>query len=173
MHSQQVLSSLATIFPHKSAYAHCDLPCGIYDPHRAILASLTVLRMMDVLQDHASHIQEAAQTHTDDFELRNNFIRGVLVKEEHAEIVKSEIRTIWGDYCKPEHKTQFPELDTLVFDIMHMASKTKQTLDRNAAETLLEKVNQFATIFWKTKGIETKTVKAPYKPEANIVIPIL
>lgn len=171
--SQSMLSILAKIMPVQNAHAHCDVPCGIYDPHWAIVGGLTVIRMIDIMQDHARHIQEAGQKGDDDLELRNNLIRAVEVKEEHAEIVKHEVRVIWGDYFKPEHKEKFPELDTIVYEIMQLASKVKQTVDRNMAVKLLDKINRFAEIFWESKGKQTKRVKAPYKPEEEIVIPIL
>lgn len=173
IYTQQVLKFLSSIIPTETAYAHCDYPCGIYDPHRALIGALTVIRMIDILHDTAQHITEAAQQKTDDFEFRNNFIRGVAVKEEHAELVKQEVQIIWGDYFKAEHREKLPELDGLVHEIMQLGSKTKQTMDRQQAMQLLEKVNRFAEIFWKTKGFETKRVKAPYKPEEEIVYPIL
>lgn len=142
----------------ETAYAHCDIPCGIYDPHQAQIGALTVIRMIDIMKEHPD-------THS--------MIRAVQVKEEHAEIVKKEVRTIWGDYFKPDMIEKYPELHALVHEIMHLASKGKQTDERNHAEKLLEKVNRFAEIFWDSKGIKTKLVKAPYKPEMEVVYPEL
>ena len=162
---------LYSLFSHRlpldTAYAHCDFPCGIYDPHGAQIGALTVIRMIDLMQE----LESTHQTH--DLEFRNAMIRAVHIKEEHAELVKREIRVIWGDYFKPELAQKYPELSELVHETMRLASKTKQTVERTTARELLEKVNRLAEIFWETKGKQTKLVKAPYKPEEEIVIPIL
>lgn len=139
-------------------YAHCDIPCGIYDPHTAQLAVLTIVRMMDLIG--------ASQSPHD-------IARYTAVKEEHAEKCKHEVRVIWGDYFRDEHLQKHPELHSLVYQIMQAASKTRQTSDRAAAAELLELVNKFAEIFWETKGIQTKRVKSPQKIEEEIVYPVL
>jgi nickel superoxide dismutase len=165
--AQNVLSKLSALIPTGIAHAHCDVPCGIYDPHRAIIGALTVIRMIDI-------IEELAKTHPEqDVEFDHSMSRAVAVKEQHAEQVKHEVRTIWGDYFKPEHREKYPDLDNLVYEIMQAASKGKQTISREAGMDLLNKVNDFAEIFWETKGKETKRVKAPYKPEEEMVVPIL
>ena len=99
--------------------------------------------------------------------------RYISVKEEHAEKVKHEIRVIWGDYIKAPHIEQHPALPGLVHEIMQLGSKCRQTADRDVAEQLVEKVNQFSEIFWQTKSISTKRVKAPYKPGLDMVYPNL
>ena len=143
----------------QTAYAHCDIPCGIYDPHAAQIGALTVIRMIDLMKEHK-----------DDLEART---RCIAVKEKHAELVKHEIRVIWGDYFKPEHFEKYPELHELAHEIMRLASKTRQASDREQSMQLLEKINRFSEIFWDTKGKKTKRVNAPYKPEEQIVIPVL
>lgn len=168
---QYILKTLSKIIPAQTAYGHCDYPCGIYDPHGAIVAALTVIRMVDLLHEHEDTLKNPG--HHSELELRNNIIRAVAIKEKHAEHVKHEIRVIWGDYFKPELKAQSPGLDPLVFSIMQLASKAKQNVDRSTALELLNSVNKFAEIFWQSKGKETKRVRAPYKPEEEIVIPIL
>lgn len=138
----------------KTVYAHCDIPCGIYDPHEAIVGAATVLRMMDLIADSKDSHDVARYT---------------AVKERHAEKCKHEVRVIWGDYFKEEH----PSVEKLVHEIMQWASKARQGVDRRDGEELLDRVNQFAEIFWDTKGVKTKKVAAPYSVEDEIVIPIL
>ncbi len=171
--SQNILKTLSKIFPTNTAYAHCDIPCGIYDPHQAQIDALTVIRMIDIMRESADHVAEAEKNGTDPLEFRQHVIRAVHVKEEHAELVKREVRVIWGDYIKAEHKEKFPEIDDLVYEIMQLSSKARQGIDRTVAMQLLDKINRFAEIFWQTKGKETKRVKAPYKPEEEIVIAVL
>lgn len=148
--------------------AHCDIPCGIYDPHQALIGALTVIRMVDLInqqvKDHES-IENA--------EFHNSMTRYIAVKEEHAELTKHEIRVIWGDFIKSKHVEDYPQLHELVHKIMVLGSKSRQTVDRETAVALLEAVNEFAVIFWKIKGIKSQRVKAPYSVTDEIVLPVL
>ena len=150
----------------KSVSAHCDIPCGIYDPHLAEVAAHTVIRM-DML------ISDLVKSNDMSPDGRNKMIRYTMIKEQHAELCKHEVRIIWGDYFKPEHAQANPELNALVWDIMKAASKAKQSTNIADGEALLDKVNKFAEIFWKTKNIQTSRVKAPYPTEKEIVLPKL
>lgn len=163
----KVFKALDGLVKFDQAHAHCDIPCGIYDPHQALIGALTVIRMIDLMGElKASHDPSTV-------EYQNSFARYVMVKEEHAELVKREVRVIWGDYIKQEHLDKFPELPALVHKIMQLGSKSRQGASREVACELLEAVNRFAEIYWATKGIETKRVKAPYKPGEEIVHPVL
>ena len=163
----QLLESLDSRFHLTRAKAHCDIPCGIYDPGPAQIYALTVVRMIDLMQEmQSSHNQN-------DLEYQNNMPRYVLVKEEHAEKVKNEIRVIWGDYIKEQHVQKYPNLNDLVHRIMQLGSKSRQTADRDVAVQLVEAVNDFAEIFWDTKGVKTKRAAAPYKPGLEMVYPDL
>jgi nickel superoxide dismutase len=163
---QPMIHEILSRFELEEASAHCDIPCGIYDPHLAQVAALTVIRMVDLMTD----LMKDHQPSPDFF---NSMARYVLVKEEHAELAKREVRVIFGDYFKKEHVDKWPELPALVHKIMQAGSKARQTASREHALALLDLVNQFAAIYWASKGIETKKVKAPYKPGEEIVYPIL
>ena len=145
------------------AYAHCDIPCGIYDPYAAQVAAHTVIRM-DML---IAEIGNAPASMED----RNKIIRCVKVKEEHAEMVKHEIAVIWGDYMKPEHAAANPGLSELVWNTLKLAGKAKQSTNIKDADALLESVQKFAEAFWKTKNIQTERVKSFYPTERTIVYP--
>lgn len=146
------------------AYAHCDIPCGIYDPHVAQMAAHTVIRM-DML------ITEVMKSGAASAEDRNKLIRCVKVKEEHAELCKHEVEVLWGDYFKPDHAKAFPELHELVWNTLKLASKAKQGTDMKVAEDLLASTQKIAEIFWKTKNVETKKVKSFYPSEHEFVYP--
>ena len=163
----KVFETLDRLFKFEEASAHCDIPCGIYDPHQAQIAALTVIRMIDLMND----MKQAHGPDSPDYQ--NNMPRYVLIKEEHAELAKREIRVIWGDYIKQEQLDKFPELPGLVHKIMQLGSKARQTTSRDVALDLLAAVNRFAEIYWATKNIETKKVKAPYKPGEEITYPVL
>ncbi len=164
----QEIEKLDQMVHFDEASAHCDVPCGIYDPHHALVGALTVIRMIDIMDDLAKNHKDV-----DELSYMNTMTRAIMVKEEHAELVKHEIRVIYGDYVKQDMINKHPELPELVLRIYQTGSKTRQTVDRQNAMDLLNAVNQFAEIFWETKGVSTKRVKAPYKPGEEIVLPNL
>jgi nickel superoxide dismutase len=163
----QLIKSLDKVVHFDEVKAHCDIPCGIYDPHHAQLGALTVIRMLDLMkalpEDH----------HDNKLGFVNSLSRYVAVKEEHAELVKHEIRVIQGDFIKEEHLVKYPELQPLVFKIMKLGSKVRQGVERQDALDLLAAVNRFAEIFWEIKGVATKKAKAPYAPAKEVVYPVL
>jgi len=129
--------------PKTVAYAHCDIPCGIYDPAGAQQAARTVARMVELI----GQIDPASTAVAD----RNKFIRCVTVKEQHAELVKREVQVIWSDYFKPEHLAANPDLHTKVWNILKLAGKNKQSVDAEAAAQLEAAVKEFGDIFCATK----------------------
>ena len=151
----------------EQAKAHCDVPCGIYDPIISQIAALTVVRMIDLMTDLDNKGGEKNK------EYINSMARYVAVKEEHAEKAKAEIRVIWGDYLKAQHLEKYPDTHALVHKIMMLGSKARQTVDREAALQFVEAINEFAQIFWETKGVATKRAKAPYAPALELVYPAL
>lgn len=142
--------------------AHCDVPCGIYDPISAQIAALSVIRMIDLMTGLEKN---------DSLEYINTVSRHIAVKEEEAEKVKHEIRIIWGDFIKPPQIEKYPEIHTIVHNIMMLGSANRQHVSKDKAIELLEEVNKFAEIFWEIKGVETKKVKANYFPNEEIVVP--
>lgn len=163
----QLLHKLDQRMEFETAKAHCDIPCGIYDPITAQIGALTVVRMIDLINDLESKHKEHDGEHF------NSLTRYVAIKEEHAEKAKHDIRVIWGDYIKAPHVEKHPEIPALVHKIMQLGSKSRQTVDREAAVQFVEAINQFAEIFWETKGITTKRAKAPYGPALELVYPNL
>ena len=129
--------------PATTVYAHCDVPCGIYDPHAAELAARTVARMVELIGQLPTDNPSAAD--------RAKLVRCVTVKEQHAEIVKHEIQVIWSDYFKPEHLERYPDIHDRTWKILKLASKNKQNIDAQAAAELEAAVKEFADIFWSTK----------------------
>ena len=154
-------------FGLEKASAHCDVPCGIYDPSAAQLAALTVVRMIDLMVDLEAKGGERSTAY------HNSMSRYITVKEEHAEKAKHEIRIIWGDYIKAQHIEKHPSVTELVHKIMQFGSKARQTTDRDAALQFVEAINQFAETFWDTKGVATKRAKAPFNPPLEMVYPAL
>jgi nickel superoxide dismutase len=129
--------------PATTVHAHCDVPCGIYDPHAAELAARTVARMVELIGQLPTENPSVAD--------RAKFVRCITIKEQHAEIVKHEIQVIWSDYFKPEHVERYPDLHDRTWKILKLASKNKQNVDAAAAAELEASVKEFADIFWSTK----------------------
>ena len=163
----QIIKTIDALVGIEEAKAHCDIPCGIYDPIVAQIAALTVVRMIDLMTELESSSGDAKANY------HNSMTRYIVIKEEHAEKVKHEVRVIFGDYIKAPQIEKFPELPGLVHQIFQLGSKARQTADRENAVQLVESLNRFAEIFWATKNITTKRAKAPYKPELEVVYPNL
>ena len=163
----KIITSADKYFSFPRAKAHCDIPCGIYDPIPAQIDALTVVRMMDLM---------AAVAESDDkekLEFHNTLSRYISVKEQHAEKAKHEIRVIWGDFINAPHIEKYPELPDLVHKIMRLGSKCRQTADRDQGLAFVEAINQFAATFWAIKDVKTKKAKAAYAPALEMIYPDL
>ena len=142
-----VLRLIDRVSAPQTVSAHCDIPCGIYDPHMAQVAALTVLRMNQLIEGLQS--EGVAR--------ENSFSRYISTKEAHAEQCKRELDILWHDYFRPEHLEKYPDLHTIVWNANKLASRNKQNLDLAAAEELLGATRRIAEIFWDTKGVATRT----------------
>lgn len=138
------------LLPAKVVYAHCDIPCGIYDPKPAQLAAQTVLKMASLINELQPSSAEPP------FEERKKIIsqisRLTKVKEEHAEICKKEILILWTDYFKSEHLEKFPDLHELIWKTTKLCSDNKRAVDEVKARELIEAVNKIAEVFNQTKN---------------------
>ena len=152
------------MFELKIAHAHCDIPCKIYDPVVSLVAGLSVVRLTDILLELENIDSMSGQA---------QLARIVGQKEIEAQKVKDEVNIIWGDYFKEPQLTDYPEVHNIVHGIMRLGSQCKQEVSKDAAEALVNALNGFADIFWKTKGVETQRVVAPYPPALPVIVPIL
>ncbi len=119
----------------KEVYAHCDLPCGVYDPVQAKVEALSlkaILEKYDGLDEHGK-------------------MRAVVIKEERAEMVKHHLMVLWADYFKEEHLAKYPNLHDLFWKAIKQASNVKQHLDVANADKLLEQIDEINKIFVETK----------------------
>lgn len=139
-----ILFFLIKLLPTRIAYAHCDVPCGIYDPKPAQIAAATVLKMVQLIQE----LPIQNPTVND----RNKFVRCILTKEEHARKCKEELLILWTDYFKPEHLAQFPNLHDIFWKAAKLCSKNKQEVNVEYAQELVQAVDGIAEIFKKSKA---------------------
>jgi nickel superoxide dismutase len=151
------------------AEAHCDIPCGIYDPHYAQIAAMSVVRMHQLID--ALELPAEGKNKAEQAKYHNSLSRYIVVKEEHAEIVKREVRIIWGDYFKPEHTEKYPDLHATVWNIMKLAGKGKQEVNMQNAQDLLAAVQKFAEMFWDSKGTKTARVPSGQAMGGELVVP--
>ncbi len=155
------LTSIFSLLPENTAFAHCDIPCGIYDPHQAQVAAHTIVRMTQMLGE----IKRDDETRAE-----HDIARITHVKEEHGHMVEEELGTLWNDYFKEEHFVKFQNLKELLNKGTKLSVKTRQEIDMESAKELLETVMQIAEIFYKSKGLKSHRVKAPYPTGLEIVV---
>jgi len=167
--TSRALRAVDRLAPPSVAQAHCDIPCGIYDPHLLQIAALTVVRMNQLIEALGELPAGASKADVDKW--HNSFSRYVLVKEEHAELAKREARVIWGDYFKPEHLEKHGDLHTTVWNIMKLGGKCKQEANMQAAQDLLAATHKFAEAFWDTKGVAAKKVSSNQAVGGELVVP--
>ena len=137
-----IWSFLIKILPTKLVYAHCDIPCGVYDPKPAQIAAQTILKMVQLIID----LPTENKTIND----KNKFVRCVLTKEEHVRKCKEEILILWTDYFKPEHLKMFPNLHDTFWKAAKLCSVNKQEVSVARATELIKAIDEIATIFQKT-----------------------
>lgn len=119
----------------KQVYAHCDLPCGVYDPVQARVEALSVKAM-----------QEKYQSLSD-----TDKMRALYIKEERAELVKHHVWVLWTDYFKPEHAEQHPGLHDLIWRTTKQAGVCKRSQDPADGQLLIDLIDQVGEVFAETK----------------------
>ena len=118
--------------------AHCDLPCGVYDPAQARIEAQSV----------KATIEKALASSDPDFK-----VRAMIIKEQRSHLVKEHLWVLWTDYFKAPHFEKYPNLHTLFNDATKLAGAagTKGGWDLDKADQLLAKIDEIAEIFWETK----------------------
>jgi nickel superoxide dismutase len=150
----RVFETFDRVAPPSVALAHCDIPCGIYDPHFAQIAALTVVRMVQLIQALEKPGDGASKDQWDTYTMQLS--RYSAIKEQHASMCEHEIVILWTDYFRPEHLEKHPNLHDLVWKTAKLTSAVKQQINMDAAQQLLAGCHQIAEIFWDTKGVKTR-----------------
>jgi nickel superoxide dismutase len=121
--------------------AHCDLPCGVYDPAQARIEATSVLAMQKKSQANDDHLFRE---------------RAAFIIHERAGLVKHHLDVLWHDYFKPEHFEKYPQLHDLVNKTVKAATGNgaRGSLDPATGQALVDGVDEIARIFWETKGKE-------------------
>ncbi|MGI0055318.1 MAG: superoxide dismutase, Ni [Thermoplasmata archaeon] len=168
-YSQATNSIRALAGRPETVHAHCDIPCGIYDPHEAQIAALTVIRMDQLIAEAGAPAAGAKPEELSAYQ--SKIARYTAVKEQHAEKAKHEIRVIFGDYFTADLLKAHPQTADLVFRIYKQASKARQGTNVEDAQELLKQVQEFAELFWKTKSVATHRLPSHQKPGGELVVP--
>ena len=134
----------ALLKPSRVVHAHCDLPCGIYDPAQAKIEAESVKAIQTRYQD-PEKFKTKGET-VDDYRARC-----LIIKEERANLVKEHLWVLWTDYFKPEHLEKYPKLHDMFWKALKLASKNKQNVDAQAATDLQAAVKEISDTFWATK----------------------
>jgi len=132
----RLLSTFDRILPPTPVHAHCDLPCGVYDPAQARIEAESIKGIVDKFNA------------SDDDAFKS---RALFIKEERAELVKHHLWVLWTDYFKPEHLQKHPQLHELFWKATKAAGETKKSTDPKVAQQLLDQIAEIDTIFWETK----------------------
>ena len=122
--------------PRTVAHAHCDLPCGVYDPAQARIEAESVKAIMEKYQQNEDPVYRT---------------RALIIKEERAELVKHHLWVLWTDYFKPPHFEKYPELHQLVNDTLKALSAAKASTDPATGQKALDLIAEIDRIFWETK----------------------
>ena len=130
------------------AYAHCDGPCGIYDPASARVAGEAVLSMTKkMLELNCPDTGNSSQMAS----YLNTMSRYASVKEQQAQLCKEELLVLWTDYFKPNHLESYPDLHDLFWNTAKLCSSCKTEVSIEHANELMDNIKKVHTIFWKTK----------------------
>jgi nickel superoxide dismutase len=134
--ADRLLSAVDRFSPPLTAHAHCDLPCGVYDPAQARIEAESVKGCMEKFNASDDEVFKG---------------RAVAIKEQRAELVKHHLWVLWTDYFKPEHLKTYPDLADTFWKATKTAGEAKKTNDVKVAEDLLSQIGAIDKIFWATK----------------------
>jgi nickel superoxide dismutase len=127
----------AFLKPRRTVHAHCDLPCGVYDPAQARIEAESVKACQEKYEG------------SDDAIFKD---RAVAIKEQRANLVKEHLWVLWTDYFKPEHLETYPQLHDLFWNATKEAGNAKRSTDPAQGQKLLDAVDELSKIFWETKS---------------------
>ena len=144
--ASRLLTLVDRIAPPLEVSAHCDVPCGVYDPEQARIEAESCLKIIQKYADSDDEVFRA---------------RCVGIKEERADIAKHHIYVLWSDYFKPPHVEQFPNLHQVCWEAAKQCSAVKHAMDADAAQKLLDLIDQIEEMWKATGGADTTRIKRP------------
>jgi nickel superoxide dismutase len=132
----RLLARLDSVRPPTVVSAHCDLPCGVYDPAQARIEAESVKGCQEKYQGSNDPIFRE---------------RALVIKEERAEMVKHHLWVLWTDYFKPDHLKAYPDLHDTFWKATKLAGDAKKSVDPAQGQQLLDAIAEIDKVFWETK----------------------
>ncbi|HJV05609.1 MAG TPA: superoxide dismutase, Ni [Actinomycetota bacterium] len=134
--------------PRRVVHAHCDLPCGVYDPAQARIEAESVKAIQEMFQDAG---KRKPPNWSDTQSEQDWQTRALKIKEERADLVKHHLWVLWTDYFKPEHVEKYPDLHDKFWTATKLAGDSKRSEDPGQGQQLLDSIGEIDKIFWETK----------------------
>lgn len=138
------------------ASAHCDGPCGVYDPASARVAAEAVQSMTNKMialeESHSADCGTASYI--------NTMSRYAAIKEEEAHKCKEELLVLWTDFFKPIHLESNPGLHDTFWQAAKLCSACKVEVSAQHAQELMDAVEAIHNMFWAVKGREVPWIRA-------------
>lgn len=154
---RKIASQLKNWFPAAPVHAHCDGPCGVYDPSAARITAEAVVSMTKkilALEAPAPGDAKAMVAY------QNTLSRYIQIKEEQAQKTKEDILILWTDYFKPVHLDKYPDLHDTFWKAAKLCSACKVEVSQEHADELMEAVKKIHEMFWATKERDVPWIKA-------------
>lgn len=145
----KILRLFDAVFTPQIAYAHCDVPCGVYSPVPAQMGADAVVKMVEKILNPDPLDENDNQSRLD---FHNNMTRFVIVKEQEAERCKRETLILWTDFFKPEHLKKWPNLNEKVWNITKLCSENKRVVNLDKAKQLQKEIKELGDIFMKAQN---------------------
>ena len=144
--ASRLLTLVDRVAPPQQLSAHCDVPCGVYDPEQARIEAESCYKIIQKYADSDDEVFRA---------------RCIGVKEHRADVAKEAIYVLWSDYFKPPHVEQFPDLHQVCWEAAKQCSAVKHTMDLDAAQKLLDYIDRIEEMWKATGGQDTTRIKRP------------
>lgn len=147
---KKLTSTVKALNPAEEVSAHCDGPCGVYDPASARIAAEAALSMTKkilALEPPAAGSDQATLA-----AYHNTMARYIQIKEEQTHLAKTELLVLWTDYFKPQHLEKYPDLHDTFWKAAKLCSAVKVGVSLEDANALMDTVEKIHNIFWDTKG---------------------
>lgn len=154
---KKTVDTIREWFPAEEVEAHCDGPCGVYDPASARITAEAVLSMTKKIL--ALEPPAAGNAHAMAAYL-NTASRYIKIKEEQAHETKEHLLVLWTDYFKAEHLEKYPDLHDTFWKAAKLCSACKVEVNLEHAQDLLAAVEKVHNIFWGSKGRDVPWVLA-------------
>ena len=136
----RLLGLVDRVAPPLEVHAHCDVPCGVYDPEQARIEAESCFKIIGKYHESDDEVFRA---------------RCVGIKEARADVAKHHIYVLWSDYFKPPHVEQFPDLHDVCWQAAKQCSTVKHTMDADAAQKLLDLIDRIEEMWKATGGLDT------------------